>query len=168
MQEGRCLGQGDAAAHLHIDLGETLGDDGEALLSLGPGQAAVIGGIGGGEPVRKGHCVLALPERSDLRQGDTAAPLRIDLAELPGDAGKGALRLIDAARPSPEPSAYDIESGMNSSQLLNRWDAAITEASQRFHIPQAWIRAVMRQESGGRTMLAENRSRTRLWRSRLK
>ena len=67
------------------------------------------------------------------------------------------VRLIDAAQRSPEPSAYDIESGMNSSQLLNRWDAAITEASQRFHIPKAWIRAVMRQESGGRTMLAENK-----------
>ena len=67
------------------------------------------------------------------------------------------VRLIDATRPSQEPSAYDIESGMNSSQLLNRWDAAITEASQRFHIPKAWIRAVMRQESGGRTMLAENK-----------
>jgi soluble lytic murein transglycosylase-like protein len=67
------------------------------------------------------------------------------------------VRLIDAAQPSQEPSAYDIESGMNSSQLLNRWDAAITEASQRFHIPKAWIRAVMRQESGGRTMLGENK-----------
>ena len=67
------------------------------------------------------------------------------------------VRLIDATQRAPEPSAYDIESGMNSSQLLNRWDAAITEASQRFHIPKAWIRAVMRQESGGRTMLAENK-----------
>ena len=67
------------------------------------------------------------------------------------------VRLIDAAQPSREPSAYDIESGMNSSQLLNRWDWAITEASQRFHIPKAWIRAVMRQESGGRTMLAQNK-----------
>lgn len=67
------------------------------------------------------------------------------------------VRLIDAAQPSQEPSAYDIESGMNSSQLLNRWDTAITEASQRFHIPKAWIRAVMRQESGGRTMLGENK-----------
>ena len=67
------------------------------------------------------------------------------------------VRLIDAAQPSQEPSAYDVESGMSSSQLLNRWDSAITEASQRFHIPKAWIRAVMRQESGGRTMLAENK-----------
>ena len=68
------------------------------------------------------------------------------------------VRLIDAAQPQPvEPSAYDIESGMSSSELLNRWNSAITEASQRFHIPAAWIRAVMRQESGGRTMLGENK-----------
>jgi len=68
------------------------------------------------------------------------------------------VRLIDAAQPQPvEPSAYDIEAGMSSSQLLNRWDSVITEASQRFHIPAAWIRAVMRQESGGRTMLAQDK-----------
>lgn len=67
-------------------------------------------------------------------------------------------RLIDASQPAqPEPSAYDVESGMSSSQLLHRWDAVISEASQRFHIPAAWIRAVMRQESGGRTMLGEGK-----------
>jgi soluble lytic murein transglycosylase-like protein len=66
------------------------------------------------------------------------------------------LRLIDATQRS-EPSAYDVESDMSSSQLLNRWDAIITEASERFHIPAAWIRAVMRQESGGRTMLGEDK-----------
>jgi hypothetical protein len=66
------------------------------------------------------------------------------------------VRLIDASQPH-EPSVYDVESGMSSSQLLNRWDSIITEASQRFHVPKAWIRAVMRQESGGRTMLGENK-----------
>ena len=65
-------------------------------------------------------------------------------------------RMIDASQPMA-PSAYDVESDMSSSQLLNRWDSLITEASDRFHIPKAWIRAVMRQESGGRTMLAENK-----------
>ena len=63
------------------------------------------------------------------------------------------VRLIDAATPS-QPTAYDEEHRMSSAQLLNRWDAVVTEASQRFHVPKAWIRAVMRQESGGRTMLA--------------
>jgi len=61
------------------------------------------------------------------------------------------------ARPQIQPSAYDEESGMSPSQLLNRWDAIIGEASQRFHVPKAWIRAVMARESGGRTMLDHNR-----------
>jgi len=67
------------------------------------------------------------------------------------------LRLINAAEVEPQPSAYDEESTMSASQLLNRWDATITEASQRFHIPKAWIRAVMAHESGGRTMLGEDK-----------
>jgi hypothetical protein len=65
------------------------------------------------------------------------------------------VRLIDGSGPV-QPSAYDEESAMSASQLLNRWDATITEASERFHIPKAWIRAVMAHESGGRTMLGEN------------
>ncbi len=68
------------------------------------------------------------------------------------------LRMIDASGgASREPSAYDEEHRMSQQQLLNRWDAIITEASQRFHVPKAWIRAVMRQESGGRTMLAQDK-----------
>jgi hypothetical protein len=63
------------------------------------------------------------------------------------------VRLIDAATPAPSP-VYAQEHRMSQAELLNRWDAFITEASQRFNIPKAWIRAVMRQESGGRTMLA--------------
>jgi membrane-bound lytic murein transglycosylase B len=60
------------------------------------------------------------------------------------------------ATPHIQPSAYDEESGMNAGQLLHRWDAIISEASQRFHVPAAWIRAVMARESGGRTMLSES------------
>ena len=40
--------------------------------------------------------------------------------------------------------------------LMARWDPVILQASRKFRIPADWIRAVMRQESGGRTMLAEN------------
>lgn len=36
---------------------------------------------------------------------------------------------------------------------LDRWSAEILEASSRFHIPGAWIRTVMRIESGGRTTI---------------
>jgi len=66
------------------------------------------------------------------------------------------MRLISAPAPAPvQPSAFDEESTMSPAQLLNRWDAVMMEASSRFHIPQAWIRAVMARESGGRTMLGE-------------
>ena len=60
------------------------------------------------------------------------------------------------SKPAPiVPSAFDEESTMTPAQLLNRWDGTISEASKRFHVPKAWIVAVMRQESGGRTMLGE-------------
>jgi len=62
-------------------------------------------------------------------------------------------QLIEAIQ--VQPSVYDKEAAMTPSQLLNRWDGFITEASDRFHVPKAWIRAVMARESGGRTMLGE-------------
>ncbi|MFO1247029.1 MAG: lytic transglycosylase domain-containing protein [Alphaproteobacteria bacterium] len=70
-------------------------------------------------------------------------------------AHRPMLRLIDATDVAP--SAYDEESAMSSKQLLARWDSLITEASQRFHVPKAWIRAVMAHESGGRTMLGQDK-----------
>src|SRR3546814_12521055 len=36
---------------------------------------------------------------------------------------------------------------------LDRWRDFSAEASRRFGVPEAWIRAVMHAESGGRTML---------------
>jgi soluble lytic murein transglycosylase-like protein len=57
----------------------------------------------------------------------------------------------------PVPSAFDKEQAMSFGQLMARWDPDIALASKRFAVPQAWIRAVMRAESGGRTMLGPNR-----------
>ncbi|OJU08532.1 MAG: hypothetical protein BGN85_11705 [Alphaproteobacteria bacterium 64-11] len=55
------------------------------------------------------------------------------------------------------PSAFDREAAMKPSQLMGRWDDLISKASRKFHVPQAWIRAVMQRESGGRTMMAPGR-----------
>jgi hypothetical protein len=63
-------------------------------------------------------------------------------------------QLIEAMQ--VQPTVYDKEAAMTPSELLSRWDGFITEASERFHVPKAWIRAVMQRESGGRTMLGEN------------
>lgn len=60
-------------------------------------------------------------------------------------------------KPAPKPSAFQIEQQLTFHQLLRRWDGETAAAARRFGIPQIWIRAVMQVESGGRTMIGENR-----------
>lgn len=55
----------------------------------------------------------------------------------------------------PGPTVFEQESAMTPAVLLDRWAPFVAEASRRFSIPVSWIRAVMRRESGGRTMLDE-------------
>lgn len=82
---------------------------------------------------------------------------------LPGAILPTRHRPIAARRPTAEKvvpppiSAFVLEQQMTPRQLLRRWDGTIADASQRFHVPEPWIRAVMVAESGGRTMSAENR-----------
>src|SRR5215831_11809272 len=57
--------------------------------------------------------------------------------------------------PPPPISAYAREQSMTPKELVRRWDPVIAEASQRFNVPQPWIRAVIVAESGGRTMSSE-------------
>jgi soluble lytic murein transglycosylase-like protein len=47
----------------------------------------------------------------------------------------------------------DQEANLSPSDLINRWQPFIHEASQRFSVPENWIRAVIRIESGGRTTM---------------
>lgn len=44
---------------------------------------------------------------------------------------------------------------MSPAQLMRRWNPLIRQASRKFKVPAKWIRAVMRQESGGRTMMGK-------------
>ena len=69
-------------------------------------------------------------------------------------AGGGALKGLAAAillAPSASAGAQGGDAG--TLQRVDRWGAPIREASARFGIPEAWIRRVMRAESGGRTTL---------------
>lgn len=54
--------------------------------------------------------------------------------------------ILGAAPTYAEPAAA-------TDAALDRWQGLIAEASRRFGVPEAWIRAVMQAESGGRTML---------------
>ena len=56
----------------------------------------------------------------------------------------------------PNLSEYQKEQAMSPTQLIRRWKAPVAKASKRFGVPVAWINAVMRVESGGRTMLSED------------
>ena len=64
-----------------------------------------------------------------------------------------SLAPLAAARPS----AFQSEQQMGYRQLMQRWEPLIAEASQRYSVPEIWIRSVMQAESGGRTMAGENR-----------
>jgi len=52
------------------------------------------------------------------------------------------------------------ERAMSPAQLMERWTPLIKEASRRFGVAEAWIRAVMHMESGGRTLLDDKRPLT--------
>jgi soluble lytic murein transglycosylase-like protein len=45
------------------------------------------------------------------------------------------------------------ESVSTTNGALDRWQGFITEAALRFNVPEAWVGAVMKAESGGVTML---------------
>jgi membrane-bound lytic murein transglycosylase B len=57
---------------------------------------------------------------------------------------------------TPDSSVFGKEQAMSSSALMARWEPLIQQAADKFHVPAQWIRAVMRQESGGRTVLSDN------------
>lgn len=57
-----------------------------------------------------------------------------------------------SAAPAAKVSEFAKEQAMSSAQLIERWGSYIKEASSRFKISADWIRAVMRMESGGRTL----------------
>lgn len=73
-------------------------------------------------------------------------------------AATTAPQLPKAAKPVVPPwkAAFQREQAMSPTQLVQQWKPMVTKASRRFGVSVAWINAVMRVESGGRTMLSEN------------
>jgi hypothetical protein len=70
-----------------------------------------------------------------------------------------SLRRIVEREPPP-PSAFEIEAAMGPGDLMKRWDPLVAAAAKQFGVSEKWIRAVMRMESGGRTMLVEGQKIT--------
>jgi len=72
------------------------------------------------------------------------------------DVRSPAPALRHTVLPSRTPSEFIKEQAMSPAQLVDRWTPFIKEASRRFGVAETWIKAVMRMESGGRTLLAES------------
>lgn len=85
------------------------------------------------------------------------APVARHAPKTVAHAVAGKPQIKPAAPAKPVPSAFQAEQAMSHAQLMMRWRPLIAEASKRFGVPQSWLRAVMQAESGGRTMLGENR-----------
>lgn len=69
----------------------------------------------------------------------------------------GAFANPIAAVASSARSAFEKEQALSPAQLMDRWAPLIKEASRRFGVAEAWIGAVIRMESGGRTLLDDKR-----------
>jgi soluble lytic murein transglycosylase-like protein len=82
----------------------------------------------------------------------TAPATRLVTAALKAVAPKP----LETQVATPKPSAFALETAMAPSERMNRWSPIIAEASKKFGVSETWIRAVMRMESGGRTVLGEN------------
>jgi hypothetical protein len=68
-----------------------------------------------------------------------------------------ALPAPHAAAPSVPGAGTGLASKISATPLIERWTPLIKEASRKFGIAEDWIKAVMRVESGGRTVADDNR-----------
>src|SRR3569833_3841648 len=75
------------------------------------------------------------------------------LAASPADAAKPRAAKVAPAKPVRPIDIYQAEQAMTPVQLIARWQPLVGKAARRANVPVAWINAVMRVDSGGRTML---------------
>ncbi len=66
------------------------------------------------------------------------------------------LRPGPVAQAPANAEALTKEQAMSTTELIDRWMPYIKEASHRFKISADWIKAVIRMESGGRTLSDDN------------
>ena len=80
------------------------------------------------------------------------APTRAAVTKQPAPTAELAELASTPQVVLPQP-IFDAENAMALPDRLARWDRLVDEAAKRFNVPRDWIVAVMRQESGGRTVL---------------
>ncbi len=96
--------------------------------------------------------VVAIYAAVQDRPHDYALPPHLPrFSRLPVDAQAG-IAVRDAPARVVLPVSIPTERPAQTHDLANPLDPIISEASQRFAIPEEWIRRVIRIESGGRTI----------------
>ncbi len=79
----------------------------------------------------------------------------LSLLGLLACAGAEGAMAAPAKRAAAPLSVFQQEQAMSPAERIRRWKPIVTKAAHRVGVPVAWINAVMRVESGGRTMLTE-------------
>lgn len=69
-------------------------------------------------------------------------------------------RTVPVAQAAVDTKALMKEQAMSLAERIDRWAPHIKEASRRFKISTDWIKAVIRMESGGRTLSDDNQPMT--------
>ena len=82
--------------------------------------------------------------------------LPVLLGSLLAPSGSALANPITTAT-SAARSVFEQEQVLKPTQLIARWTPFIKEASHRFGVAEAWIEAVIRMESGGRTLLDDKK-----------
>lgn len=115
-------------------------------------RAAIVGQVRGTGPMLLLGMLLTV---AALMVPRVHMPMSVPVMKTSHPAAQAPVVVQAPARPLARPSVYTREAAMSPVQLMQRWDGLIKDAAHKFHVPEAWIRAVMRRESGGRTMMAE-------------
>ena len=101
-------------------------------------------------------CVLFMPLNAHLHLRPYDTPDTSSTSESSGASlGPNPVALLKQAVEKvsqPEVSALEQEVVMAPRALMKRWDPIIADVSKKVGISEDWIRAVIRMESGGRTM----------------
>lgn len=101
-------------------------------------------------------CLLVLLTGATIAQRYQHALFRNPLIQI--QPAETLRRLVENFIPETviaQPTAFQQELAMTQTQLLDRWQPLVKEASEKFDVPQSWIRAVIQRESGGRTLEGE-------------
>lgn len=96
-----------------------------------------------------GTALVFTVQRSLHAQTSSASVAHVRVHKLGAHALARKTTHLAKAAPAP----IDREGALSPSALMARWQPMIKKAAHRFGVPEDWIREVMREESGGRTML---------------